>query len=141
MGGVTGVAPARRGEPHRPGLAADEGQPPLHPGLQRAGGRHEQQIAIAAEITTDAPDFSQLRPMIETALHELEIAGLGEKPTVAVADAQYWNEQHMDHVPGEHGIEVLISPDSDGPAAEAIAASRVRRRSRRSRRDRVAPVC
>jgi transposase len=27
------------GEPHRPGLAADEGQPPLHPGLQRAGGR------------------------------------------------------------------------------------------------------
>jgi transposase len=73
---------------------------------------NEQQIAIAAEITTDAPDFSQLRPMIDTALHELEAAGVSEKPTVALADAQYWNEQHMDHVTGEHGIQVLIPPDS-----------------------------
>jgi hypothetical protein len=73
---------------------------------------NEQQIAIAAEITTDAPDFAQLRPMIETALHELEAAGVSEKPTVAVADAQYWNEQHMDHVTAEHGIQVLIPPDS-----------------------------
>ena len=31
--------PAGRGERDRSGLAADEGQPPLHPGLQRAGGR------------------------------------------------------------------------------------------------------
>jgi transposase len=73
---------------------------------------NEQQIAIAAEITTDAPDFSQLRPMIDTALRELQAAGVSEKPTVAVADAQYWNEQHMDHVTGEHGIQVLIPPDS-----------------------------
>jgi transposase len=73
---------------------------------------NEQQIAIAAEITTSPSDFAQLRPMIETALYELEAAGVSEKPTVAVADAQYWNEQHMDHVTGEHGIEVLIPPDS-----------------------------
>jgi transposase len=73
---------------------------------------NEQQIAIAAEITTDAPDFSQLRPTIEAALSELHAAGVGEKPTVTVADAQYWNEQHMDHVTGEHGIQVLIPPDS-----------------------------
>ena len=73
---------------------------------------NEQQIVLAAEITTDAPDFSQLRPIIETALHELEAAGVNEKPTVAVADAQHWNEQHMDHVTGEHGIRVLIPPDS-----------------------------
>jgi transposase len=73
---------------------------------------NEQQIVLAAEITTDAPDFSQLRPMIETALNELRAAGVSEKPTVAVADAQYWNEQHIDHVTGEHGIQVLIPPDS-----------------------------
>jgi hypothetical protein len=73
---------------------------------------NEQQIVLAAEITTDAPDFSQLRPMIETALHELQAAGVSQTPTVAVADAQYWNEQHMDHVTGEHGIQVLIAPDS-----------------------------
>ena len=73
---------------------------------------NEQQIVLAAEITTDAPDFSQLRPMIEAALAELEATGVREKPTVAVADAQYWNEQHMDQVTGEHGIQVLIPPDS-----------------------------
>ena len=73
---------------------------------------NEQQIVIAAEISTNPADFSHLRPMIETALIELEQAGVTDKPTVAVADAQYWNERHMDHVVGEHGIQVLILPDS-----------------------------
>ena len=73
---------------------------------------NEQQIVLAAEISTAAGDFSHLRPMIETALSELEQAGVTDKPTVAVADAQYWNEQHMDDVIAEHGIQVLIPPDS-----------------------------
>ena len=73
---------------------------------------NEQQIVLAAEITTNAPDFGHLRPMIETALAELEQAGVTEKPTVVLADAQYWNEQHMDHLTAEHGIQVLIPPDS-----------------------------
>jgi hypothetical protein len=73
---------------------------------------NEQQIVIAAEISTNPADFSHLRPMIESALAELEQAGVADKPTVAVADAQYWNEQHIDHVVGEHGIQVLIPPDS-----------------------------
>jgi hypothetical protein len=73
---------------------------------------NEQQIVIAAEISTAPGDFSHLRPMIETALGELERAGETKKPTVAVADAQYWNEQHMDDVTAEHGIQVLIPPDS-----------------------------
>ena len=73
---------------------------------------NEQQIVLAAEISTAAGDFSHLRPMIETALHQLQDAGVTGKPTVAVADAQYWNEQHMDDVIAEHGIPVLIPPDS-----------------------------
>jgi transposase len=73
---------------------------------------NEQQIVIAAEISTAAGDFSHLRPMIEAALGELKQAGETEKPAVAVADAQYWNEQHMDDVTSEHGIQVLIPPDS-----------------------------
>jgi transposase len=72
----------------------------------------EQQIVLAAEISTHAADFSHLRPMIETALRELEQAGETDTPTIAVADAQYWNEQHMDEVTAEHGIQVLIPPDS-----------------------------
>ena len=43
---------------------------------------NEQQIAIAAEITTAAGDFSQLGPMIETALDELQHAGVNDKPSV-----------------------------------------------------------
>ncbi len=31
---------------------------------------------------------------------------------MAVADARYWNEQHIDDVISEHGIKVLIPPDS-----------------------------
>jgi hypothetical protein len=72
---------------------------------------NEQQIVIAAEITTAAGDFSHLRPMITAALSELEAAGIDHKPDVTVADAQYWNEQHMDDVTREHGIQVLIPPD------------------------------
>jgi hypothetical protein len=73
---------------------------------------NEQQIVLAAEITTNAPDFGHLRPMIEAALEELEQAGIMEKPEVVVADAQYWNEQHMDHLIAEHAMQVLIPPDS-----------------------------
>lgn len=42
---------------------------------------------------------------------ELEQAG-AERPTVALPDAQYWNEQQMDDVTAGHGIQVLIPPDS-----------------------------
>jgi transposase len=73
---------------------------------------NEQQIVLAAEITTNPADWSQLRPMIETALGELHQVGVTDKPTVVVADAQYWNEQHIDAVVAEHGIPVLIPPDS-----------------------------
>ncbi len=73
---------------------------------------------IAAEVSTAAPDFSHLRPMLETALRELEQAGVTDTPTVAVADAAYWNEQHMDHVTGKHGIQVLIPPDTPASAKE-----------------------
>jgi hypothetical protein len=73
---------------------------------------NEQQVVLAAEISTAAADFSHLRLMIEAALAELEQAGAADKPMVAVADAQYWNEQHMDHVTSQHGIQVLIPPDS-----------------------------
>jgi hypothetical protein len=73
---------------------------------------NEQQIVLAAEISTAAGDFSHLRPMIEAALDELERADVAENPAVVLADAQYWNEQHMDDVTAGHGIQVLIPPDS-----------------------------
>ena len=73
---------------------------------------NEQQIVLAAEITTNPTDWSQLGPMLETAMDELQQVGVTDKPDVVVADAQYWNEQHIDHVVADHGIPVLIPPDS-----------------------------
>ena len=73
---------------------------------------NERQIVLAAEITTNPADWSQLRPMLETAMDELRQVGVTDKPAIVVADAQYWNEQHIDHVVAEHGCQVLIPPDS-----------------------------
>jgi hypothetical protein len=74
----------------------------------------EGQIVVAAEITNTPGDFSNLNPMIEAAIDELERAGVAEGPKVALADAQYWNEQHLDEVIANKHIEVLIPPDRGG---------------------------
>jgi transposase len=76
----------------------------------------EGQIVVAAEITNTAGDFSNLDPMICAALSELDRAGVAERPEVALADAGYWNEQHMDEVIANKHIPVLIPPDSAGRA-------------------------
>ena len=79
---------------------------------------NENHIVLAAEISVETGDFSHLEPMLTATLREVEQAGVSEKPRVALADAGFWNEQHMDQVTAEHHIEVLIPPDSskrDGP--------------------------
>jgi hypothetical protein len=67
---------------------------------------------LAAEITNTPGDFSNLDPMITATIAELENVGIAERPAVALADAQYWNEQHMDEVIANKHIQVLIAPDS-----------------------------
>ncbi len=77
----------------------------------------EGQIVLAAEITNTPGDFSNLDPMITATLAELERVGIAERPQVALADAQYWNEQHMDEVIVQKHIQVLVRPDSSGRTA------------------------
>jgi transposase len=72
---------------------------------------NEQQIVLAAEISTEPIDFSSLGPMMAATRRELEQAGIDAIPEVAVADAGYWNERHMDQL-AANGITVLIRPDS-----------------------------
>jgi len=72
---------------------------------------NEQQIVLAAEISTEPIDFSSLGPMMAATRRELEQAGIDAIPGVAVADAGYWNERHMDQLAAD-GITVLIRPDS-----------------------------
>jgi len=71
----------------------------------------EQQIVLAAEITNNSTDFSQLDPMVTATLCELERAGIDQLPEAVAADAGYWNEQHMDEVTANKHIPVLIPPD------------------------------
>jgi hypothetical protein len=74
----------------------------------------EGQIVVAAEITNTPGDFSNLNPMIEAAIGELERVGVSERPRAALADAGYWNEQHFDEVIANKHIQVLIPPDRGG---------------------------
>ena len=85
----------------------------------------EGQIVLAAEITNSTVDWSQLDPMITATLAELARAGSANRPEIALADTQYWNEQHMDEVIANKHVQVLIPPDGGasgkqrraGPAA------------------------
>jgi transposase len=71
----------------------------------------QSQIVLAAEITNSTVDWSQLEPMVAAALAELARASCGSRIETALADAQYWNEQHMDEVVANHHVQVLIPPD------------------------------
>jgi transposase len=74
----------------------------------------EGQIVLAAEITNNNTDWSQLDPMVTATIAELEQAGIAGRPETALADAQYWNEEHMDEVIANKHIQVLIPPDGSG---------------------------
>ena len=71
----------------------------------------EQQIVIAAEITTQSPDFGQLQPMVDAALRELEHANVTERPRTVLADAGYWHTKQIEHLLAD-GFQVLVPPDS-----------------------------
>jgi transposase len=56
----------------------------------------EDQIVVAAEVTTEGGDFEQLEPMVAQAERELEDAGVEDRPEVVLADAGYWSNAHID---------------------------------------------
>ena len=50
---------------------------------------------------------------------ELEQAGVTERPGLVLADAGYWNDEHINDVIYDEHLQVLIPPDSGkrtGPA-------------------------
>jgi hypothetical protein len=49
--------------------------------------------------------------MLTAARQELEHAAITESPEIALADAGYWNEVHMDALAAD-GVTVLIPPDA-----------------------------
>ena len=73
----------------------------------------EQQIVIAAELTSEGVDFEQLEPMIATAQRELERAGVNDSPEVVLADAGYWSNGHIDAL-RKRGLVPIVAPDTPG---------------------------
>jgi hypothetical protein len=64
---------------------------------------NDGQVVIAAELTTDSPDFGHLEPMIAAAERELEAIGVTERPQVALADAGYWHQVQMQNIAARGG--------------------------------------
>src|SRR3989442_458539 len=71
----------------------------------------EDQIVVAAEITTEGVDFEQLEPMVGAAEQELEGAGVDKRPGVVLADAGYWSNGHVDSL-RERGMTPIVAPDT-----------------------------
>jgi hypothetical protein len=79
---------------------------------------NEQQIVLAAEITNDWTDFSQLDATVTATLDELQRPGVEQLPEAVAADGSR-NEQHMDAVVANKPIPVLIPP------TRAVAAPQI----------------
>lgn len=71
---------------------------------------NDQQVVIAAELTTDSPDFGHLEPMVRAAQRELRGVEVDD-PGVVLADAGYWHQRQIETIVGD-GIQVLVAPDS-----------------------------
>ncbi len=72
----------------------------------------ENQIVIAADISTESLDTANLEPMVEEACAALEAAGVTDKPGVVLADAGYWRNDAIEAIV-KRGIQTLVAPDAD----------------------------
>src|SRR5512133_929328 len=59
---------------------------------------NEQQIVIAAEVMTAAPDFGHPEAMLDAARRQLTAAGVTDTPEVMLGDAGSWHQQQMQSI-------------------------------------------
>jgi transposase len=72
----------------------------------------EDQVVIAADISTASLDTANLEPMVAAACEALEAAGVTDEPGVVLADAGYWRNEAIEALV-ERGIQTLVAPDAD----------------------------
>jgi transposase len=72
----------------------------------------EDQVVIAADISTESLDTANLEPMVEAACEALEAAGVSGTPGVVLADAGYWKNDAIEAIVN-NGIQTLVAPDAD----------------------------
>jgi hypothetical protein len=94
---------------HDSRVVRTHGQPPLQ-GYNAQMAVNDQQVVIAAEITTESPDFGHLEPMVRATRRELAAVDLRD-PEVVLGDAGYWHQRQIEAVVGD-GIQVLVPPDA-----------------------------
>jgi aldo/keto reductase family protein/DDE family transposase len=69
------------------------------------------QIILRAELSARSPDFGQLAPVLDAALHDLRRASVDQRPQMVLADAGYWHSEQTDQIVAG-GTQVLIPPRS-----------------------------
>jgi transposase len=69
-------------------------------------------LVVAAELTQQAGDVDQLRPMVETARANVRDAGFRRpRRTTILADAGYWSEANLGALEATPGTRALIAPN------------------------------
>jgi Transposase DDE domain len=94
---------------HDSRVVRTHGQPPLQ-GYNAQMAVNDQQLVIAAEITTESPDFGHLQPMVRATQRELRAIELDD-PDVVLADTGYWHQRQIEAVVSD-GMQVLVPPDA-----------------------------
>lgn len=99
----------------------------------------EDQIIVAAEVTQDANDRRQLRPMLARAKENLTAAGTRRRIGTVLADAGYWSDREIESLLGDRTAPKLLIATEDHPAhrtgksPSAGLRARMRRRLTSSR--------
>ena len=71
-----------------------------------------EQVIVAAELTQQAADLQQLRPMLEATAATLAAPGIADRPRTLLADAGYWTIPNLTEIEG--APELLIPPARHG---------------------------
>lgn len=94
---------------HGSRVVRTQGQPGMQ-GYNAQLAVNDRQFIVAAEITTEPPDFGHLEPMVRATQRELAALGLGD-PTSCSPTPAYWHQRQMQQIASE-GIQVLVPPDA-----------------------------
>jgi transposase len=70
------------------------------------------QLVVAAELTDEANDVHQLKPMLQAAAATLADAGIDDHPETALADSGYWSIDNLTTIP--NAPELYIPPARHG---------------------------
>jgi transposase len=70
------------------------------------------QLVVAAELTDQANDVHQLKPMLEATAATLAAAGIDDRPEAALADSGYWSIDNLTAIP--NAPELYIPPARHG---------------------------